>query len=213
MIPRHVKYICDCRSFSDINVSQGSAATHMKYGWIFNKYFAENLLENLTVKKRKTVENYHQEFGVSFFGTHCIFSLVNYTSFVALCAKFYTSPTWILHNTYRASYDRCRAMLSAYVRLSVSLSGLSHVKIPSVGMSGRLPAGHDSVPSKYMSMWRGLSAMLPKGPCHVAASRLCDHSDAVLCCHYCSNLFYDYINISQSSCSNHSLEHVQQERW
>jgi len=53
MIPRHVKYICDCRSFSDINVSQGSAATHMKYGWIFNKYFAENLLENLTVKKMK----------------------------------------------------------------------------------------------------------------------------------------------------------------
>jgi len=39
----------------------------MKYGWIFNKYFAENLLENLTVKKRKTVENYHQQFGVSLF--------------------------------------------------------------------------------------------------------------------------------------------------
>jgi len=76
MIPRHVKYICDCRSFSDINVFQGSAATHMKYGWIFNKYFAENLLENLTVKKKwKTVENYHQEFGVSLFLEHTVYVL------------------------------------------------------------------------------------------------------------------------------------------
>ena len=41
----------DCRLFSDINVSQGSVATHMMCGGIFNKYFASNFLENLIVKK------------------------------------------------------------------------------------------------------------------------------------------------------------------
>jgi len=84
MIPRHVKYICDCRSFSDINVSQGSAATHMKYGWIFNKYFAENLLENLTVKKnekqsRITIRSLVSLFFWNTLYMYCIFSLVNYT--------------------------------------------------------------------------------------------------------------------------------------
>jgi len=40
----------DCRSFSDINVSQGSVATHMRCGEIFTKYFVANLLENLAAK-------------------------------------------------------------------------------------------------------------------------------------------------------------------
>ena len=39
--------VCDYRSFSDINVSQGSVATRMRCGGIFNKYFAANLPENL----------------------------------------------------------------------------------------------------------------------------------------------------------------------
>ena len=38
--------VCDCYSFSDSNVSQGSVATHMRC----DKNFAANLLENLTVK-------------------------------------------------------------------------------------------------------------------------------------------------------------------
>jgi len=37
----------DCHSLSDINVSPGSVATHMRCGGVFNKYFAVNLLENL----------------------------------------------------------------------------------------------------------------------------------------------------------------------
>ena len=41
--------VCDGRSFSDINVSQGSVAT--RCGGIFDKYFAANLLEKVTVKK------------------------------------------------------------------------------------------------------------------------------------------------------------------
>ena len=40
----------DCRSFSDINVPQCSVATHMRCGGMFNKYFAANLLENLSEK-------------------------------------------------------------------------------------------------------------------------------------------------------------------
>jgi len=67
-IPPHFKYVttvpcnlslitalvCDCRSLSDISVSQGSAVTHMRCGGIFSKHFAANLLENRTVK---TFEN------------------------------------------------------------------------------------------------------------------------------------------------------------
>jgi len=67
-IPPHLKYVttvpcnlslitalvCDCRSLSDISVSQGSAVTHMRCGGIFSKHFAANLLENRTVK---TFEN------------------------------------------------------------------------------------------------------------------------------------------------------------
>ena len=50
--------VCDCHSFSDINVSQGSVATHMKCGGIFNKFIAANILENLTVEIcDKPVEN------------------------------------------------------------------------------------------------------------------------------------------------------------
>ena len=42
--------VCDSRSFSDISVSQGSVATHVRRGGLFNKQFAANLLENQTVK-------------------------------------------------------------------------------------------------------------------------------------------------------------------
>ena len=42
--------VCDCRSFSDVSVSQGSVASQMRCGQIFNKYFVANLLQNLTVK-------------------------------------------------------------------------------------------------------------------------------------------------------------------
>jgi len=64
-VPPHLKYVttvpcnlslitalvCDCCLFSDIYVSQGSVASHMRCGGIFNKCFAANLLENLTAKK------------------------------------------------------------------------------------------------------------------------------------------------------------------
>jgi len=63
-IPPHVKYVttvprnlplitaslCDGRSFPTFNVSQGSVATHVRCGGIFNKHLAANLLENLAVK-------------------------------------------------------------------------------------------------------------------------------------------------------------------
>jgi len=41
--------VCDCRSFPHINIPQGSVATHLRCGGIFNKHFAANLLRNLTV--------------------------------------------------------------------------------------------------------------------------------------------------------------------
>jgi len=37
--------------FADINVSQGSVATHARCGRIFNIHLTANLLRNLTVKK------------------------------------------------------------------------------------------------------------------------------------------------------------------
>ena len=42
--------VCDCRSFSEVNVSRGSIAMHMRCGGLFSKHCAANLMENLTVK-------------------------------------------------------------------------------------------------------------------------------------------------------------------
>jgi len=35
----------------DINISQGSVATHLRSGGILNDYFTANFLENVTVKE------------------------------------------------------------------------------------------------------------------------------------------------------------------
>jgi len=40
----------DFRYFSDIDVSQGSSATHLRYGGIVNDDFVAYLLFNLSVK-------------------------------------------------------------------------------------------------------------------------------------------------------------------
>jgi len=90
-IPPHIKYVttvpCNllsiitlvwhCQPFSDINVPQGSAAMPMRYGGIFNKCCAANLVENLTVKyfwrSVKNLKIYHPDFVVSvFFATECL---------------------------------------------------------------------------------------------------------------------------------------------
>ena len=43
--------VCDCRLFSNINVSLGSVATIMRRSGIFNNCFTANLLENLSAKE------------------------------------------------------------------------------------------------------------------------------------------------------------------
>jgi len=67
-------HISDCRQFSDIHISQGSAATYLRCGRIFNFEFVANLPMNLPVKEfRKSVNiwgSYGQEFSVLFFLTH-----------------------------------------------------------------------------------------------------------------------------------------------
>ena len=60
------------RSFSDINVPQGSVVTRVRCVGTFNKCFAANLLENLkkTVKKfenRLTIKSYRKKVRVSLF--------------------------------------------------------------------------------------------------------------------------------------------------
>jgi len=45
-----VVVVGECRSFSDIIVSQGSVAMHMSCSGMFNEDFAAKLLENLTEK-------------------------------------------------------------------------------------------------------------------------------------------------------------------
>jgi len=49
--------VCDCCSFSDVNVSQGSVETHTRGCVIFSIYFAANLLQNLTVKNENLLRN------------------------------------------------------------------------------------------------------------------------------------------------------------
>ena len=43
--------VCDCHSFSDINGSQGSAATQYEERWDLQQALAANLLENLPVEE------------------------------------------------------------------------------------------------------------------------------------------------------------------
>ena len=54
-----------------MTVSQGSVATYASCDGIFSNQFTANVLKNLPVKKKLSVEiwqNYGYEFGVSFFG-------------------------------------------------------------------------------------------------------------------------------------------------
>jgi len=39
------------RSFYDVNISQGSVATRLRWGGIFNDCFIANFLENVTMKE------------------------------------------------------------------------------------------------------------------------------------------------------------------
>jgi len=44
-------YVSNCRLFSDIHISQGSVATHLRCGGIFSYQFTVNLLVNQPVKE------------------------------------------------------------------------------------------------------------------------------------------------------------------
>jgi len=43
--------VSTCHLFSDINISQGSVATHLRYGGIFSYHFTANLLLSPTMKE------------------------------------------------------------------------------------------------------------------------------------------------------------------
>jgi len=66
--------------FADINVSQGSAATRVRYGGSFNIHLTANLPRNLLVKKVlksvKNWQNYGHESVTPFFGPTCGFNFV-----------------------------------------------------------------------------------------------------------------------------------------
>ena len=63
-------------SFAEINVSQGSVATHARCGGIFNIYLTAILPKNLPVKKNpksvKIWQNYGHESVAQFFGPPCL---------------------------------------------------------------------------------------------------------------------------------------------
>ena len=70
-------HILDYRQFSDIHISQGSVATYVKCGGIFQYNFVANLPLSLTLKEFwKSVNiwgSYGQEFNVLFFiDSQCI---------------------------------------------------------------------------------------------------------------------------------------------
>jgi len=71
--------------FSDANISQGSVATRLSCGAIFNDIVIANFLLNVTVKELcKSVNiwrSYGQEFGVLFFLTHSVECRVNCLAF------------------------------------------------------------------------------------------------------------------------------------
>ena len=69
-------HISDCCQFSDIHISQGSVATHLRCGGIFKYEFVANLPMSLPVKEFwKSVNiwgSYGQEFSVLFFLRHSV---------------------------------------------------------------------------------------------------------------------------------------------
>jgi len=71
--------VSNCHLFSDINISQGSVATHLRCGGIFSYHFTANIPRSLTMTRfRKSVEIWqsylHKFAGPVFFGTECILS-------------------------------------------------------------------------------------------------------------------------------------------
>ena len=65
-------HISDCCQFSDIHISQGSVATHLRCGGIFKYEFVANLPVSLLVN---IWGSYGQEFSVLFFLRHCVESM------------------------------------------------------------------------------------------------------------------------------------------
>jgi len=55
ILPCHLSlftmHISDCCQFSDIHISQGSAATYLRFGGIFKYEFVSNLPVSLSVKE------------------------------------------------------------------------------------------------------------------------------------------------------------------
>jgi len=86
-----INYYCDCRSFSDINVPQG-VATHIGCSGIFNKYFAANLLDNLTVKNHENPLRINRLAAMSlvspFFETQCSCTTAGGQLNIALAKSF-----------------------------------------------------------------------------------------------------------------------------
>ena len=69
-------YTCWKWQFFNKNISQGSVATRLRCGGIFNSHCAANLPLSMSVKEFwksvKKWQSYGHEFGVFFFGTQCI---------------------------------------------------------------------------------------------------------------------------------------------
>jgi len=82
LTPPHLKYVATlpCHlslmaCFADINVSQGSVATHARCGGTFNIHLTANLPRNLPVKKNVNLVKVWQKYGhesvAQFFGPPC----------------------------------------------------------------------------------------------------------------------------------------------
>jgi len=50
-LPLITIHISNCHLFSDITISQGSVATHLRCDGIFNDHFTANLSQSLTIKE------------------------------------------------------------------------------------------------------------------------------------------------------------------
>ena len=83
--------VSNCRLFSDINISQSSVATHLRYGGILSYHYTANLLLSQSVKefcKSVTIwRSYRHEFGgLLFWNTVCNRCIAYYTQ--RFCSRF-----------------------------------------------------------------------------------------------------------------------------
>ena len=92
--------VSNCHLFSDINISQGSVATRLRCGGIFNYHFTANLSLSLTMKEFwksvKIWQSYRHEFGGPVFFWNTVYCSEYFTIICVLSTEHILPATLVV---------------------------------------------------------------------------------------------------------------------